>query len=228
MKAILLAAGLGTRLRPITDTIPKCLVLINGRPLLDIWLENLTKAGVGPFLINTFYLADKVEAYIKTSKYKDYVTLVRESELLGTAGTLRANYKFLDDEDGMLIHADNYCLTDFNIFLKLHAQRPPQCVMSMMSFYTDTPESCGIIEVDNNNIVTGFYEKMVNPPGNLANGAVYILSKEFIQLVVKAKYNDFSTQVIPNFIGRIFNYENKGVHIDIGNPIAYKRAQNIS
>ena len=52
MRAMLLAAGLGTRLQPITDTIPKCLVPINGKPLLQIWLERLTKAGIGPFLIN--------------------------------------------------------------------------------------------------------------------------------------------------------------------------------
>ena len=70
MRAILLAAGLGTRLRPITDTIPKCLVPINGKPLIDYWLEQLTKAGIEKFLINTHYLHEQVESYIEPKRSK--------------------------------------------------------------------------------------------------------------------------------------------------------------
>jgi len=65
MRALLLAAGLGTRLRPLTDTVPKCLVPIKGQPLLGIWLDRLSKAGIGPFLINTHYLAEQVADFIK-------------------------------------------------------------------------------------------------------------------------------------------------------------------
>ena len=68
MRALLLAAGLGTRLRPLTDTMPKCLVPIKGRPLLSIWLERLTQAGIGPFLINTHYLANQVEVLLEASQ----------------------------------------------------------------------------------------------------------------------------------------------------------------
>jgi mannose-1-phosphate guanylyltransferase len=107
MRAILLAAGLGTRLRPLTGQIPMCLVPIKGKPLLERWLESLTKAGVGPFLINTHYLAAQVEEFIESSSYKDQVTLVHEHMLRGTAGTLIANLDFFQGEDGFLIHADN-------------------------------------------------------------------------------------------------------------------------
>ena len=65
MKAILLAAGLGTRLRPITDNVPKCLVPINGKPLLGYWLDSLAKAGVGPILINLHHHSDKVIDFVK-------------------------------------------------------------------------------------------------------------------------------------------------------------------
>ena len=71
MKAILLAAGFGTRLRPLTNNIPKCLVPIKGKPLLEIWLDKLSDVGVKDFLINTHYLYDKVESFIKKSKYKN-------------------------------------------------------------------------------------------------------------------------------------------------------------
>ena len=81
MKALLLSAGLGTRLRPLTDTIPKCLVQINGKPLLQIWLENLTKYGVKEFLINTHYLHKQVEDFANNSTFKEKITLIYEKEL---------------------------------------------------------------------------------------------------------------------------------------------------
>ena len=94
MRAMLLAAGYGTRLRPLTNSIPKCLVPINGKPLLQIWLERLTAADIGPFVINTHHLAEQVRAFIAASPYRNEVTLVHEPELCGTAGTLIANLGF--------------------------------------------------------------------------------------------------------------------------------------
>ena len=227
MKALLLAAGFGTRLKPLTDVTPKCLMPIKNQPLLDVWLEKLTNVGVGPFLINTHYLFNQVEEYAKSSKYKDEIQLVYEPELLGTAATIKANYNFLAGSDCFLIHADNYCLTDFNQFINAHNQRPLNCVMTMMSFQTETPETCGVLEIDKNGIVIGFHEKVKNPPGNLANGAVYILSSELIEWINLRNITDFSTQVIPFWLGKIANFENKNIHIDIGSVESYNRAQQI-
>ena len=225
MKAILLAAGFGTRLRPLTDHIPKCLVTINDQPLLDIWLEDLTKAGIGPFLINTHYLNEKVESYVKGCRYKDQITMVYEEQLLGTAGTLRANSAFFNNEDGMLIHADNYCIADFDSFLETHQKANKDSLLTMMSFQTTTPQSCGILELNSEGVVIGFHEKAASPPGNLANGAVYILKNELIEKIAKGTCYDFSTEVLPELMGRIQNFENKGIHIDIGTPESYLIAQ---
>ena len=90
-KTILLAAGYGKRLKPITNELPKCLVPINGRPLLDIWLNKLTKEGFGPFLINTHYKNELVNDFIKKSEFKNQIEIVYEERLLGTAGTLIKN-----------------------------------------------------------------------------------------------------------------------------------------
>ena len=226
MRAILLAGGFGTRLRPLTNTLPKCLVPIRGQPLLDIWLNNLTQAGVGPFLINTHYLAEQVTTYIQSSAYKDQVTLVHEPILLGTAGTLIANLGFFGSEDGLLIHADNYCQQDLMEFIHAHQHRPDDCVMTMMTFRTDSPSSCGIVELDDRGVVLGFHEKTESPPGDLANGAVYIFSQSFIRaLGVEYRHvTDFSTQVLPLLLGRIFTYETKGLFLDIGTPEALRKA----
>jgi mannose-1-phosphate guanylyltransferase len=229
MKAILLAAGLGTRLKPLTDNLPKCLVPIKGRPLLGIWIERLTQAGIGPFLINTHYLAEQVEALVETLPHRKQVKLVNELELLGTAGTLIANLDFFKGEDGLLIHADNYCLADLKAFQRAHHNRPPDCVMTMMTFRTAVPTSCGIVELDERGVVIDLHEKVAKPPGNLANGAVYILSAEMLKKMSKDLFNtkDFSTEVLPLFVGRIYSYETSEVFLDVGTPETYEQANRI-
>lgn len=223
MRAILLAAGLGTRLRPITNTIQKCLVEYDKRPLLDIWLYQLSIHGIGPFLVNTHYMPKQVEKYVKASDYTDKVTLSYEGKLLGTAGTLVSNMDFFQNNDGMLIHADNYCISDFSEFIQAHKNRPKRCLMTMMTFPTDDPLSCGIVKLDNEGVVVDYYEKSSSMHGNIANGAVYILSRDFMKIIKSNFKNaiDFSTDIIPNFIGQIYTYENKDYHRDIGTIESY-------
>lgn len=227
MKAILLAAGLGTRLKPLTDRMPKCLFPIKGIPLLGIWLNNLNKNNIGPCLVNTHYLPEQVEAFIAASDFHDSVVLVNETTLLGTAGTLKKNIDFFDGNDGLLIHADNYCLANLQEFIAAHHSRPSGCLMTMMTFKTDNPSGCGVVELNKDNVVINFYEKQLNPPGNIANGAIYILSKELISQF-KTRFKDaadFSNEVIPALIGEIYTYETDELLIDIGTIENYKRVK---
>ena len=226
MRAILLAAGLGTRLRPLTNKVPKCLLLIKEKPLLEILLKQLKESDIGPFLINTHYYSKQVEEFIETSGFSDQVELVHESKLLGTAGTLIANLDFYQDEDGLLMHADNYCLADFDAFVEAHNRRPSGCLMTMMTFSTSVPCLCGIVELDKKGVVIGFHEKVDNPPGNIANGAIYILSKELIDILKTDFTNskDFTKEVIPAMLGKIFTYETKNFFIDIGTTDNLRKA----
>lgn len=224
-KALLLAAGFGTRLRPLTDTIPKCLVPVKGRPLLGIWLERLTQAGIQSFLINTHYLSEPVKEFVENGPFRGSVRLVHEKKLLGTAGTLAANADFFREEtDFLFLHADNYCLADFEAFFSAHRSRPAHCLMTMMTFRTLNPKSCGIVELDPEGVVAGFHEKKDFPPGDLANGAVYLLNRRVLDWILENRVSDFSTEVIPRFLGRIFTWENRNAHIDIGDLKSLARA----
>ena len=108
LRALLLAAGLGTRLRPLTLTKPKCLVELAGKPLLGHWLQKLEKAGCESTLVNSHYLSAQVADYLKDWRSSTMsVSIFHEPELLGTAGTLLANEAFFDGTTGLLIHADN-------------------------------------------------------------------------------------------------------------------------
>jgi mannose-1-phosphate guanylyltransferase len=227
MKALLLAGGLGTRLRPLTFTVPKCLVPIKGQPLLKLWLDRLSDAGINQFLINTHHLADQVTKFIDESPYRESMKIVNEQVLLGTAGTVISNINFFGGVEGLVIHADNYCMADIREFIYVHQNRPPECLMTMMTFRTDTPCECGIVELDARGVVVEFHEKTICPPGNLANGAVYILTTELLQQLEKKmnKAKDFSTEVLPLLVGRIYTYETTDTFMDIGTWKNYDAVQ---
>ena len=214
----MLAGGFGKRLRPLTEKVPKCLVTIQKKPLLDYWINNLSNCNFEGLLINTHYLPEQVRGFVNLHPLKEKIRLVHEEILLGTAGTLRKNIKYFNNEDILLAHADNYCTADFKEFILHHNKRPKKCLITMMTFITDTPESCGIVELDRDGVVQKFYEKDTSPRGNLANGAIYILSKEFLE-----KYEedfkaavDFSLDVIPNLLGKIYTYHTSAKIVDIG------------
>jgi mannose-1-phosphate guanylyltransferase len=226
VRVLLLAAGIGSRLAPITATTPKCLVMINGRPLLDYWLELLFEAGIERVLINTHYLSEQVHAYVRASRWAPGIDLVYEAELLGTGGTVLANREWFQGQPFVLAHADN--LTDFDVagLIAAHRTRPSGHLMTMLGFRTDDPRSCGILELDDRQTVVAFHEKVENPPGNLANGAVYVFEPEVIDIVAArgTPVVDLSTEIIPGFIGRILCVETNGYHRDIGTPESLRRA----
>lgn len=228
INALLLAAGYGSRLLPYTDVWPKCLMPVHGSPLLEYWLASTKELEVRKVLVNLHYHASTVEAFLRRPTYSGWVDFVYESELMGTAGTIRANYSYLAHSPLLLVHADNYCQCDFRAFLRYHQEgRPKDCLITMMTFDTPTPSACGIVETDQLGVVTAFYEKVPNPPGNRANGAVYLLEPEVLEWINEhPEAQDFSTQVLPRFLGRIATWHNDRVHIDIGTIESLSRAQD--
>lgn len=230
MRAILLAAGFGTRLRPLTNRIPKCLVPINGKPLLGIWLESLFQVGIERVLINTHYLAEQVIEYISEHQYADRIELVHEETLYGTAGTLMNNAGFLGGEDGLLIHSDNYCLADLNKLISAHQRRPSECMMTMLTFNSENPSSCGIVELDERGVMVNICEKCDDPPGSLANAAVYVISNQLIRYIEEQLENttDFSVDVLNHLSGYVYTHPVNDVLIDVGTAQSYEKANNIA
>jgi len=227
---LLLAAGNGTRLQPYSNDWPKCLMPINGEPLLHYWLETAKAIDADKVLVNLHYQSEKVQDFLSRPSLEGRAKAVFESALLGTAGTLRENSQFFSGSTIFLAHADNFCQCDFNSFIRYHqTARPKNTALTMMTFDTTSPETCGIVETDQLGVVTAFHEKISNPPGNLANGAVYLLEPEVSEWInANPEVTDFSTQVLPKFVGRIATWHNSGIHVDIGNIQALKVAQNLA
>jgi mannose-1-phosphate guanylyltransferase len=217
MRVLLLSAGYGKRMRPLTLTTPKCLIKVNNKTLLEMWLEKFSQLRVKNIIINTHHLAEKINNFVKKN-FREKVTLVYEPKLLGTAQTILKNYEKLKNDDCIIVHSDNYCEDDLFDLIKTFNNKPKECLIKMMVFKTKFPKTCGIVEKNKNNVLINFFEKVKDPPGNLANCAVYIFSKEMID-VIKEKYSksiDISKDIIPNLIGKINIYETKNIFYDIG------------
>ena len=232
MKAFLLAAGLGTRLRPLTLSVPKCLVPINGKPLLQWWIELFRKHGISEVMINTSYLRDQVAEFIhKNNASNSGVTLYEtyEPQLLGSGGTVRNNKQFVQNEESFMIaYADNLTDTDLSAFQTFHKDIciPKNGVLSMALFRTNVPKQCGIAELDSESRITAFTEKPEHPVSNLANAGIYIARSEIFNYLPEAELLDFGKDVLPKFTGRMFGWENTGYLLDIGTPENYNKAQS--
>ena len=148
MKAFLLAAGSGTRLRPLTDRLPKCLIPIGGMPLLEIWFRHLERLGVTEARVNTHHLAGQVEGYVAARPPSSLrISLFHEPVLLGSAGTLRANREWLQGEpDFLVIYADNLTDADLSGFVRFHRENRAEFTLAL--FRTPQPRECGIVVRD--------------------------------------------------------------------------------
>ncbi|NQU31883.1 MAG: nucleotidyltransferase family protein [Bacteroidetes bacterium] len=224
MKAFLLAAGLGTRLQPITLTTPKCLVPICGKPLLYWWIQLFRKHNIDKVLINLHHLSTQVKGYIENNIEDIEFVFFDEKKLLGSAGTLRENKSFVsEEEDFFIIYADN--LTDYNLseFYSFHKKSGKD--FSMALFTTDTPKTKGIVQLDDNNTVISFEEKPQYPKSNLANAGLYIAKPKILELIANDKLVDIGFDLLPQLVNRMSAWEHKGFLMDIGTIEHLKSAE---
>lgn len=231
MKAILLAAGFGSRLAPLTNHLPKCLVPIRGKPLLGLWLDKLFALGVDEVLVNTHYLAEQVEQFVATHPQRHKIRLVYEPTLLGTGGTLVSNSAFWRDDSCFIIHADNYCTSNLQAMLAAHQQRPANVLATLLVFETNQPEQCGIVNTDENGVITAFYEKQPAGHGNVASGALFLFAptmfERFLAHLQPDTFYELSIDVVPSMLGSMQIWHTDGSYLDIGTPDNYQRAQQL-
>jgi mannose-1-phosphate guanylyltransferase len=221
-KAFLLAAGLGTRLRPLTESVPKCLLPINGKPLLSIWLEICNNLGLREVLINVHHFAGHVEAWAHEQKTRVQILLSHEPQLLGSAGTVAANRAFVGDEDFFVFYADNLVGADLKALKLFH--RTHSGVVTLGLFRTSQPESCGIVTLDPTGRITSFEEKPTRPKSGIANAGVYIARREIFDWIPALPVCDFGKDVFPHLVDRMWGMLLDGYLLDIGTPENYQKA----
>ncbi len=224
MKAFLLAAGLGSRLRPITDATPKCMLVIDDRPLLDIWLDAFDRAGVDEVLVNLHHLPDVVRGHIAARTAPPTVRTFFEPELLGSAGTLLANRQWVGGEELFLAcYADN--LTDFDLRSLVDVHREHGGIATLTVFHSQQPSAGGVVELDAVGRVIGFVEKPSEPVSDLTNAGMYAFHPSVLDEIGDKPQNDIGYDLLPRLVGRARAVLVEGYFRDIGTADAYRRAR---
>jgi mannose-1-phosphate guanylyltransferase len=224
VKAFLLAAGIGARLRPLTETMPKCMVAIDDRPLLDIWLDAFSEAGVDEVLVNLHYLPDAVTRHLAARTGPPRVRTAFEPELLGSAGTLRAHRDWVAGEDMFLAcYADN--LTDFDLRALAEAHEGNGAVATLTAFHSDNPSAGGVLELDPDGKVIGFVEKPSRPVSDLANAGMYAFDRRILDEIAAVPPQDIGYHLLPGLVGRAYAIPVPGYFRDIGTLEAYRKAR---
>ena len=228
MKAFLLAAGVGSRLRPLTDHLPKCLIPIEGEPLLGLWFRRLRDHGVSEVLVNTHHLADQVRAFVASQPVEGIeVTLFHEPELLGSAGTVWANRDFVKGEKAFFIlYADNLTNMDLTRFYQYHMGK--KSVFTLGLFETPEPKQCGIVTLGEDGMVLEFEEKPAFPKSRLANGGMYLADPIMFDSVKlpEKQVTDFGYDVFPLMKKRMYGYLIREYFCDLGTPERLERARS--
>jgi mannose-1-phosphate guanylyltransferase len=220
VKAVVLAAGLGTRMGEITRRTPKCLLPVGGRPLLARWLDELARAGVAEALVNTHHLAPQVRDWLAAAPPPLAVCLVHEPELLGSAGTLAENRAFLAGEGAFLVvYADNASTVDLRELLALHRDG---VAATLGLFRVPDPERRGVVELDAQERVVSFVEKPARPRGNLAWAGLLVGGAELLDAIPAQRPCDLGHDVLPRLVGRLRGAVVRGYHADVGTPEAYR------
>lgn len=224
MKAFLLAAGVGSRLRPVTSTIPKCMVAIDGQPLLDIWLDAFARAGVGEVLVNLHHLPDVVCSHLAARSAPPAVRTYFEPVLLGSAGTLAANREWVRGEELFLAcYADN--LTDFDLRSLIDNHREHCPIATLAVFHSPCPSAGGVVEVDAVGRVIGFAEKPNRPVSDLTNAGMYAFHPSVLDEMDAIPPNDIGYDLLPRLVGRARAVLIDGYFRDIGTADAYRQAR---
>ncbi len=224
MKAFLLAAGEGTRLKPITNRMPKCLVPIRGVPILAIWLHICREAGIDEVLINLHAHADAVRQFVHQRDVDIKLHIVEEPSLLGSAGTLRANRSWVAEEEFFWIfYADVLNRADLDAIARMHQRRRPVATLGV--YEVSDPARCGIVSIRPDGIVDQFVEKPQRPAGNVAFAGLMIGTAAFLDAIPEHDPVDIGFHVLPKLVGRMIAFPIDDYLIDIGTMENYQRAQ---
>jgi mannose-1-phosphate guanylyltransferase len=224
MKAFLLAAGHGSRMRPLTDSIPKCLLPVRGVPILQIWLDLCRRQEIDDVLINVHAHANRVREFLQKQGDGVKVSVSEETQLLGSAGTLLANRRWLgSDSVFWIFYADVLTNANLRDMLQLHRDRSVVATLGVCD--VPDPRRCGIVSVDKEDIVRDFVEKPQVPSSSLAFSGIMVGSSALLDLIPDRIPADIGFHVLPTLVGQMAAYRIFDYLLDIGTPENYQTAQ---
>jgi mannose-1-phosphate guanylyltransferase len=223
VKGFLLAAGNGTRLRPLTNNIPKCLVPIHDTPLLGIWLQWCARYGVDQVLINTHSHNERVSEFLAAYRGPVQITMTNEHELLGSAGTLHINRAYIaGEQEFVVLYAD--VLTNCRLDKMLDFHRRRLAAVTVGTYRVPNPTQCGIIITDESGLVVEFTEKPQLPKSDTAFSGLLIGGPALLERIPAMVPADIGFDVLPNLVGEMYAFPIADFVLDIGTIEKYEQA----
>ena len=230
MKALVLAAGMGTRLGPLTRNIPKPMLPVGGRPLLEHIIERLRHYGITDIALNLHHKPDVILSHFGSGEtWGVRLRYSYESSLLGSAGTALRQLAWVYPDPFMVYYGDVYTDADLGALIDQHAGGDAAATIAVHQ--VDDPTRCGIVEFDANGCVRRFVEK---PPAdqvfsNWANSGIYVLNPEVLRYVTDIP-SDFGSDIFPRLLEAglsIQVHPLSGTLVDIGTPENYRALQQL-
>ncbi len=228
MEVVIMAGGEGKRLRPLTDKLPKPLLPINERPLLDFLIEHSVRNGADNIIVCTGYLAEKVAEHIEKQDYGTFIRESRETTPLGTAGPLLPIKNELESEF-IVLYSDVYTTVDLKKMLEFHTQKKSDATLLLHK--SDHPQDSTVVTVDSSSRITGFVEKPGSEwkeHGNLTSAALYVLNKSVVDFIDTGKELDFAKDVFPQMLRegkKLYGYVSEEYTKDMGTAERYKEVE---
>lgn len=228
-KAIILCAGEGTRLRPLTESCPKPMLKVGNKPLLERIICLLKKHGVNEIGINLFKYPDVIMDYFGDgSKLDVKIHYHVEKELLGTAGALN-NFRWFLDSAFFVYYGDVVTNADLNNLISFHKQK--KSIVTIGLYEVGNPTECGIVGTDKEMRILRFVEKPHKDEvfTNLANSGIYIMEKNVLDYIPDGLKYDFGKDLFPELLDRalpMYGLLINDVLIDIGSIKNYEKAND--
>lgn len=229
MKAMVLAAGLGSRLRPLTDRLPKPMIPVGDRPLLEHIIRLLSRHGFDEIAINLHHHPRTIQEHFGDGADWDvHIRYSVEGELLGTAGAVRALADFFD-EPFLVYYGDNLSNVDLTGFRLAHEREGE--IASVGLLWMDEPESRGIIQLDADSRIARIVEKPAPEDvfdDYLVNGGIYMLATGIFEVIPPTGRSDFSVDVFPALLraGRgIYGHTLEGQLLSTDTPERYRHTR---
>lgn len=229
MKAMILAAGAGTRLRPLTYETSKPMVPVVNRPVIHHVLDNLSRHGVREVAVNLHVGAEQVRSFCGDgSKWHVRITYSHEKTLLGTAGAVKKLQNFFKDSAFFVLSGDGLCDINLTDFWKFHKSKKSLATMALKQ--VDQRFDYGVTMTDKGARIKGFMEKPSwgDIFSNKVNTGIYLFEPEVLSFMPAGRFYDFGHQLWPKLLKmkkRIYGYEMDGYWCDVGNLSEYRRSQ---
>jgi len=217
LKAMVMAAGVGSRLDPLTKCVPKPLVPVANRPVMDILFEKLLAVSVKDVIANTHYLSDKIVEHYKDNKLGINFSHVYEETLSGTAGGVKKCQFFFDEgEDFFVLSADGLTNADLEAGLRSHRESGAIATIGIKKIAMEEIPHFGVVVTDEKGFITGFQEKpsIKEAKSDCINTGIYIFNYELFNYIPKDSFYDFAKNVFPELL-------EKGIKINTFNVEEY-------